>query len=89
MSTGDGSILGRVVDSAGAPISGAVVAVDSGTEPHRDLAALTSPDGTFHLRGMQPGSYTLMVRAKNSTRLKAGVVVSAGAGTSVEIQLDV
>lgn len=87
MSTPLGSISGRVLGSGGVPVPGATVAVVSGSQPHRDIAAVTSADGTFRLGGMRPGEYRVEARARGSVR-SADVVVSAGASADVEIRLD-
>jgi hypothetical protein len=68
-------------------VTGAAVAVTGSSQPHRDIAAMTTTDGRFRFGGMRPGSYRVTVRAGNSTR-SAEVVVSAGAPVDVEIRLD-
>lgn len=50
---------GVVKDNAGRPVAGATVAVASGTGRYREIAALSSPDGTYRLGGVEPGSYVL------------------------------
>lgn len=87
MTTGHGSIAGRVVDASGKPVAGASVAVTGSLQPHRDIAAITSSDGSFRFGGMQPGSYRLAARARQSQQ-SADVVVPANAEVGVEIRLD-
>jgi protocatechuate 3,4-dioxygenase beta subunit len=87
MSSEHGSISGRVVNAGGAPVAGAAVAVSGTSQPHRDIAAVTTADGTFRFGGMRPGSYQLTVRVNNSMQ-SADVVVSAGTPAAVEIRLD-
>jgi V8-like Glu-specific endopeptidase len=82
-----GSISGRVVNARGVPVVGAAVAVSGGSQPHRDIAAITTADGTFRLGGLPPGSYQLTAHADSSVK-SADVVVSAGTPARVEIQLD-
>jgi protocatechuate 3,4-dioxygenase beta subunit len=87
MKAGNGSIAGRVVDASGNPVGGASVAVTGSIQPHRDIAAITSSDGSFHFGGMQPGSYRLAARARQLHR-SADVVVPDNAEIDVEIRLD-
>jgi protocatechuate 3,4-dioxygenase beta subunit len=84
---GQGSIAGRVVDGAGRPIAGATVAVTGGSQPYRDIAAVTKADGRFHFGRMHPGQYRLAARAKDELR-SADVVVAADQQADVEIRLD-
>ena len=81
-----GVIAGRVAASSGAPVAGATVAIVSGTEPYRDLAAVTSADGRFRLGGLRPGDYRVEARSSGATG-SAQATVSAGAGADVEIRL--
>jgi hypothetical protein len=81
-----GSIVGRVLGAAG-PVPGATVAVVAGSQPHRDIAAITSADGTFRFGKMLPGTYRVEARSKGSVR-SAEVTVTAGAPADVEIRLD-
>jgi hypothetical protein len=62
------------------------VAVVASTQPTRDIAALTSPDGSFRLGGLLPGSYRIRAHL-GSTSSDTEVDVAAGAPTPVEIRL--
>jgi hypothetical protein len=86
MSPAAGSIAGRVVDAAGNSVAGATVAVTSGMQPFRDIAAITSGDGVFRLGGISPGSYVLEAR-KGASVGEAQVSVTASQPASVEITL--
>jgi ferric enterobactin receptor len=56
--SGPGEILGKVVDAeGGAPIGAASVSVRNGTA--LVAGAIVKPDGTFHIQGLLPGTYTL------------------------------
>lgn len=81
-----GVIAGRVVASAGTPVAGATVAIVGGSQPYRDVAAVTAADGRFRLGGLRPGDYRVEARASGATG-SAQVTVSAGAGAEVEIRL--
>lgn len=71
---GQPTIAGSVVNAAGSPVSNAtVVATDSNGNVAN--ATATAADGTYHLRGINPGQYTLSV--KNSFVTNAGVEVDA------------
>jgi V8-like Glu-specific endopeptidase len=86
MATPFGSIVGRVLGRAGAPVPGATVAAVGSTQPHRDIAAFTSADGTFRFGSMLPGVYRLEARASGAVR-SADVSVAPGGRVAVEIQL--
>lgn len=84
MSTQFGTIVGRVVDPAGAPVPGATVAAIGAANLTRDIAAVTGSDGTFSLPGMLPGAYHVEARA-GGTAGAQNVVVGPGAPIGVEI----
>lgn len=81
-----GVVEGLVLDTAGNPVAGATVAVESATRPTRDIAALTTADGRFRLGGLLPGSYRLAARL-GTTSGGAAVDVAPGADTPAEIRL--
>ena len=84
---GRGTIRGRVVTRDRQPVSGATVAV-SGGPAHRDIAALTDPQGNFALSGLLPGEYCIAVHTDRGAQTKSAVV-SAGQTGTVEFQFDV
>lgn len=67
-----GTLVGRVVDSAGRPIAGATVAV-LGSRPMR--GAVTGREGDYCVAGLIPGVYRLRVTAVGFYR-DTGCVVS-------------
>ena len=69
----NGTIAGRVVDSAGTPLASATVTVD-GTL----LRTLSSPEGMYRIRGVSPGTYTVRVRLIGFTAAAGQVTVPAG-----------
>ncbi|HSN19251.1 MAG TPA: carboxypeptidase-like regulatory domain-containing protein [Usitatibacter sp.] len=85
-STSFGAISGRVLAAGGAPVAGATVAVVGGTQPHRDIAAISGADGAFHFGHVAPGSYRVEARAHGKVGA-ADVVVGAGGPARVEIHL--
>lgn len=86
MSSLYGTIVGRVLEAAGAPVGGATVAAIRSSQPHRDITAITSHDGSFVFSSMVPGRYRLEARAGGVART-ADVTVAAGARAGVEIVL--
>ena len=86
MASTQGVIAGRVVASTGAPVAGATVAIAEGTQPWRDVAAVTSADGRFRLGGLSPGDYRVEARgAAGMGSVRA--TIAAGSGADVEIRL--
>jgi hypothetical protein len=61
---------GRVVDSEGQPVAGAMVAVESGTAATPEIGVVAGPDGSFGL-ALPAGRYR--VRASDRTG-RTGVV---------------
>ncbi|MBV8949521.1 MAG: carboxypeptidase regulatory-like domain-containing protein [Actinobacteria bacterium] len=71
---GSPSINGSVVNAAGSPVSNATIIA---TDASGNVAntTVTGADGTFHLHGINAGSYTLSVA--NTFTTNAGVTVTA------------
>ncbi len=86
MTPATGAIAGRVLDAGGRPVSGATVAITGNAQAYRDIAAITTADGSFHFGGMAPGSYDLDAHKGPATG-GARVVVVAGPPTRAEIRL--
>jgi carboxypeptidase family protein/uncharacterized protein DUF4382 len=71
---GSPTINGKVANAAGEPVSNAtVIATDSNGVVAN--TTLTGADGSFHLRGINPGGYSVSV--VNSFTTNAGVTVTA------------
>lgn len=81
-----GSIIGMVRDEKGGPVAGATVAITQSSQPHRDMAAVTSGDGSFRLNGMRGGSYLLEARRGDGLGGVSVELVEGGLA-SVEITL--
>lgn len=71
---GSPTINGNVANAAGQPVSNATVIA---TDSHGAVAntTLTGADGSFHIRGINPGNYTVSVA--NTFTTNAGVTVTA------------
>ena len=71
---GESAIAGKVVNAAGAPVSDATIVA---TDASGNVAntTLTGADGSFHVRGISAGGYTISVR--NAYTTNAGVTVNA------------
>jgi carboxypeptidase family protein/uncharacterized protein DUF4382 len=71
---GQPAISGTVANAGGAPVSNATVVA---TDANGVVAntALTAADGSFHIRGINPGGYTVSVM--NTYTTAAGVTVTA------------
>ena len=82
---GTGSVAGRALSPAGAPLAGAVVRVTSLTRFGEILSALTDASGAFSIAGVPVGNVTIEAAhsATNSHTLRASTVPVAG-GVVVE-----
>jgi protocatechuate 3,4-dioxygenase beta subunit len=85
MST-QGSIVGRVVDESGVPVSSATVAIAEGDQPFREIGALTDAGGAFRFGGVLPGRYRLEAHLRER-RGSAHVVVREGQQADTEVRL--
>src|SRR6185503_2711446 len=72
-----GSIAGKVVDSTGAPVAGAVLTVD-----RTNIGAQTASSGTYLLRGVPVGPHTLRVRVLGFAPASAEITVRANESVS-------
>jgi protocatechuate 3,4-dioxygenase beta subunit len=86
MASALGFIAGRVLASTGTPVAGATVAIVGGSQPYRDVAAVTTADGRFRLGGLRPGDYRVEARASGAMG-SVQAAVPARAGAEVEIRL--
>lgn len=87
--TGLGQIVsGRVVDSDGAPISGAVI--DFRLES-RELVARTASDdtGNFRLGGVEPGEYFVFVERLGYETTQSILSLREGDSITVELRMEV
>src|SRR5262249_26516253 len=84
-----GSLVGSVIDAAGAAIPGATIETTSAST---GLAkkALTDERGAYLFNDLQPGAYTVKVTAPSfASFTKTGVQVSINTIVRVDVQLQV
>lgn len=81
-----GTISGIVTEyaSSNAPIAGATVTVNG-----KGLSKTTGSDGRFEFTGLEPGTYTIAVKANNYQANTKQVTVYAGQKANCDIQLEV
>ncbi len=77
-----GTVEGRVVDSTGAVVVGAVLTVD-----HTGLRAVSTATGKFTLRGVPAGGQTIRARAIGFSPTSAGVTVAPTDVTTIDITM--
>ena len=80
-----GSINGYVTDftNANTPIAGASVTLSS-----KGLTKTTGNDGRFEFQDLEPGTYTLSVKANNYQSTTKQITVYAGQKANCDIQLE-
>jgi hypothetical protein len=82
-----GSVSGQVLDPDGRLVPGATAALANGTGT---LQARSGADGTFSLKAVVPGSYTLTVEAVGfSPFSKTDVLVDAGQDSNLKVRLTI
>jgi hypothetical protein len=70
-------IRGRVVDTAGEPVSLAAIYVVSAPVPQQDIAQLSADDGTFALSASAAGRYVIGARSDTAGDGTMTVTVTA------------
>jgi hypothetical protein len=76
-----GRLHGTVVDTSGAPIAGAAVKVLLAGEARPVLSTVTTAEGIFHISGVRPALYDLVVESKS---FRAETVRSVKVDAAVE-----
>lgn len=77
-----GIVYGRVTDPAGDPIGGAGITAVSEDNTYKNT---TSPDGTYEMVGLEPGSYVIEV--EEFEHHPGSTLVTLGPGTLREVDL--
>jgi Carboxypeptidase regulatory-like domain/TonB dependent receptor len=82
--TATGTLQGQVTDPSGAAIASATVVVtnDSG----QAATAKSGRDGTYEVKGLSPGSYTVKANAKGFQEFSSGTI-QVGAGQTQKLDL--
>jgi len=80
-------ITGVVLDSGGAPVTGATVHIADGPAAFPDVAALTGQDGSFSFSVPVEGDYTLACRAPDDTVSRASARAVATEPARVELHV--
>ena len=80
-----GALTGRVTSREGAVLARATVSATMGMNTIRAMAA---NDGTFHLSGLEPGTYTLVVTHVGYATFTSPVIVRTNMTERLEIILD-
>jgi protocatechuate 3,4-dioxygenase beta subunit len=81
-----GSIVGRVINAAGAPVAGATVVIAEGDQPHPEIGAITDAGGAFRFGQILPGGYRLAAHLEQH-KGSSHVVVREGQEAGMEIRL--
>ena len=82
-----GTIRGRIVDTAGAPVAGRSVLADSGAVAHVPREATSGTNGAFVFTGLTAGEYDLVALAggDDGSGSRATVVLAAGGEGSADL----
>jgi hypothetical protein len=76
---------GRVVDTVGRPVAGALVAVVWGTAPTPDIGRRTNDEGAFQV-GLEPGRYRIQAVTPGA-KGEVEIEVEGGQGEEIIIQI--
>src|SRR5262245_13389582 len=86
---GSGTLVGNVVDDAGAAVPGAAITITApGTRLTR--TAVTDQAGSYRVPGLQPGSYQVRIELNGfRTLTREGVRVTTGETVRLDLRLEV
>ncbi len=85
----EGTLVGRVLDEGGTPVSGAQVVVSSALLPDGEVPLVADGTGAFRLDSLESGFYDVSVEIDGIRRGQyRDVQVKAGAPTIVEVVLE-
>src|SRR5690349_17643559 len=86
---GTATLVGNVTDSSGAIITTAKVSVVN-PETATSTETLTTPEGTYYVPYLAPGTYRVVVEAPGFKRYQRdGLVLRVGETPRVDVQLEV
>jgi hypothetical protein len=80
-----GEVRGVVLDAAGAPVTAAIVTI-SGPTLQGEVQDVTVADGSYELRNLPPGLFTLTVSQAGSQVSRSNVLVQLGKVSRVDIR---
>ena len=83
MSSSPLPLSGQVLDAAGRPVAGAVLAWVAGPVPLPDIALLSGADGSFTITAPVAGRYLLACNSDQHGQLQSAVDVAIGASAVV------
>ena len=84
-----GALEGRVIDPAGAVVSGAKIAVRN-VATNAELSTTTNDGGVFSLQNLEPGEYTVTVEQSGfRTFVAKRVTIKVGSVTPMEVHLEI
>src|SRR5579859_5159605 len=79
-----GTLRGLVTDPSGAVVQGAIVTAES--ESGQTTAAKTGKLGTYEVKGLAPGKYTVSVSAKGFSIASSDVELTAGKDQKLDVR---
>jgi hypothetical protein len=85
--TDTGTIAGKILSAAGAPISGAKVTITNRSTGQTSVVD-TDATGSFTSPGLPPDDYTLRADARSFISTTAVLTVQAGVATPIDLRLD-
>ncbi len=85
---GTGAVSGVVRDALGAPVGGAAVRVQSGTDPQIWGAALTDGDGRYAIATITVGPVSVTAQKALTLGTAAGRILRAGTTAAIDVTLD-
>lgn len=81
------SIEGQVVNRQGQCVADATVMIQTGDQPHHDIALLSDQNGMFAFQDLLPGTYTLAAYGPNQNPGTVSATVTPGRVARVRIVL--
>jgi len=82
-----GTLRGLVTDPSGAVVQGAIVTAES--ESGQTTAAKTGKLGTYEVKGLAPGKYTVSVSAKGFSIASSDVELAPGKDQKLDVRLEI